>query len=226
MLRKCVSLTITLALVLSLCGCDSGPEGGTDTPTDETLIADFTADPIEGTAPLTVHFSNKSTGAITHWQWDFGDGESSEAQHPIHQYENAGRYTVSLTVMGEASSTTKVIENYILVKGPFTEFYIGSKEAPTAYPRTLTIGQEVSIIVGIVNREGHPVSYEVHVVLGGEEVARTGFITLSHLEKWEGEVHFVPGKTESSQKQEFQLYRKGDVEPYLSPLYLWVDVKP
>lgn len=196
------------------------PEAG------ETLRADFAADPTEGTAPLTVHFRDKSTGAITHWQWDFGDGESSELQNPDHQYEDAGKYTVSLTVTGGADSTTKTIENCVLVKHPLTEFYIGSKEAPAPFPKTLTVGQETSITLGIVNREGHLLSYWVRIVLAGEEVARTEPITLRHLEKWEGDVGFVPGKAGSNQRLEFELYREGDTGPYLAPLYLWVDVKP
>jgi hypothetical protein len=36
--------------------------------------ADFTADPISGPIPLAVNFTDQSTGDLTSWQWDFGDG--------------------------------------------------------------------------------------------------------------------------------------------------------
>ena len=37
---------------------------------------------------------------ITSWKWDFGDGETSTDQNPIHQYKKAGEYVVVLSVDG------------------------------------------------------------------------------------------------------------------------------
>ncbi len=49
--------------------------------------------------PVTfVDSSYTGSGAITNWNWDFGDGNSSTTQHPVHQYTNAGTYQVTLTV--------------------------------------------------------------------------------------------------------------------------------
>lgn len=48
-----------------------------------------------------VNFVDQSTGTPTNWTWDFGDGERSGAQHPVHTYEAAGTYTVTLTVSNE-----------------------------------------------------------------------------------------------------------------------------
>ncbi len=42
-------------------------------------------------------FTDLSTGA-TSWAWDFGDGNTSTMQNPIHTYTAAGTYTVTLTV--------------------------------------------------------------------------------------------------------------------------------
>lgn len=224
---KMMGVFSAAVIIFGLIACAGTPLTEVPSPdAGETLRADFAADPTEGTAPLPVHFRDKSIGAITHWQWDFGNGESSELQNPDHQYKDAGKYTVSLTVTGGAGSTTKAIENCILVKHPFTELYIGSKEAPAPFPKTLTVGKETSITLGIINQEGHLLSYWVRIVLTGEEGARTDPITLRHLEKWEGEVHFVPRKAGTNQKLEFELYREGDTQPYLAPLYLWVDVRP
>ena len=48
-----------------------------------------------------VAFKDLSYGDIRSWRWDFGDGHTSNDQHPIHQYENAGTmYTVTLYVEG------------------------------------------------------------------------------------------------------------------------------
>lgn len=79
--------------------------------------ADFTAsyvsgmrlleDPIAGTAPLTVKFTDQSAGEITSWRWNFGDGTvigpgtGAEYQNPEHTYTttNSG-FIVVLTVRG------------------------------------------------------------------------------------------------------------------------------
>jgi len=43
----------------------------------------------------TINFNNTSTGATT-WAWDFGDGNSSAQQNPVHFYQSSGAYTVCL----------------------------------------------------------------------------------------------------------------------------------
>jgi PKD repeat protein len=79
--------------------------------------ANFTATPVSGTAPLTVQFTDLSTGSPTGWQWDFEyDGiiDSTE-QSPPHIYTVAGTYSVSLTVTNLQGSDTLVRTGYITV---------------------------------------------------------------------------------------------------------------
>lgn len=47
-----------------------------------------------------VAFKDLSWGRITSWKWDFGDGQTSEEQHPMHTYKEAGMYVVTLWVEG------------------------------------------------------------------------------------------------------------------------------
>jgi PKD repeat protein len=55
----------------------------------------------QGTAPLTLAFTNTSTGDnLTHY-WDFGDGNTSTLQNPTHTYVTAGFYSCILTVTNE-----------------------------------------------------------------------------------------------------------------------------
>jgi PKD repeat protein len=68
--------------------------------------ASFNAAPLTGTAPLTVNFTDTSTGTITSRSWNFGDGGTSAAQNPSHVYTTAGTFTVSLTVTGPGGSNT------------------------------------------------------------------------------------------------------------------------
>jgi len=52
-------------------------------------------------AVLACNFSDTSAdsdGSIGSWLWDFGDGNSSNAQNPSHSYAAPGTYTVTLTV--------------------------------------------------------------------------------------------------------------------------------
>ena len=47
-----------------------------------------------------IQFKDESTGTITSWQWDFGDGEKSTDPNPLHIYQKGGEWTVILTVEG------------------------------------------------------------------------------------------------------------------------------
>ena len=81
-----------------------------------TLSADFISDVTSGRAPLTVQFTDQSTGNLTGWSWDFGDGSTSTDQNPSHTYTAAGTYDVSLTVSDGTQTNTKTIEGMISVQ--------------------------------------------------------------------------------------------------------------
>ena len=77
--------------------------------------ANFSASPTSGTAPLTVRFSDTSSGTVTAWSWDFGDGTSSTEQNPSHIFKSAGTYTIKLTATNSTGSNTKTQSGYITV---------------------------------------------------------------------------------------------------------------
>lgn len=81
-------------------------------------IADFSGNPTSGVVSLTVNFSDLSTHNPSIWQWDFGDGANSTNKNPIHTYDNAGIYTVKLTVTNLYGSDTAVKLDYINVSLP------------------------------------------------------------------------------------------------------------
>ena len=76
-------------------------------------VANFAANTTNGTLPLAVQFTDKSTGYITSYAWDFdGDGNvDSTAQNPSYTYTKSGNYTVKETVTGPggSDSTTSII---------------------------------------------------------------------------------------------------------------------
>ena len=85
-------------------------------------VADFTATPLSGDAPLAVAFTDASTGTPTSWAWDFeNDGTiDSTEQNPSHTYTAAGNYTVNLTVTNAAGSNSTIKADYITVTAPAT----------------------------------------------------------------------------------------------------------
>ena len=52
-----------------------------------------------------VAFKDLSVGEINSWHWDFGDGETSTEQNPIHAYKNPDHYVVVLDVEGPAGKS-------------------------------------------------------------------------------------------------------------------------
>ncbi len=103
----------------------------TVTTTSQTPSAVFYASPKSGNAPLSVKFTDKSTGKPTKWKWDFGDGTSSTSQNPTHKYSKTGKYTVKLTVTNAAGSNTATKSKYITVtttsQAPTAVFYASPK---------------------------------------------------------------------------------------------------
>lgn len=103
----------------------SGP-GGTDMKTSldliivtnlpiNTPIAAFSSTPISGPSPSTINFTDESTGLITSWTWDFGDGQTSSEQNPTHDYLTSGTYTVTLTISGPGGTDVKTSEDFITI---------------------------------------------------------------------------------------------------------------
>ena len=70
-----------------------------------TAEPEFAVTPAQGSAPLTVAFTNLTTETPLGWRWDFGDGNYSAEQHPSHIYAAPGTYTVTLTAYWSSDTT-------------------------------------------------------------------------------------------------------------------------
>jgi PKD repeat protein len=113
-----------------------------------TPAAAFTATPMSGNVPLTVHFTDRSTFVPTGWEWNFGDGNQSTEQNPTHTYTTAGSYTVSLTASNACGAGALTMANYITAEAVYvTEYDYGATALPTARHRfnvTTSIGVNVT----------------------------------------------------------------------------------
>ncbi|MBL4586041.1 MAG: PKD domain-containing protein, partial [Flavobacteriales bacterium] len=99
--------------------------GCTDTISEPDLvtvtgsIVDFGVDTTFGCDTLAVQFADLTDppGSVADWLWDFGDGNTSTEQNPLHIYQNAGVYDVTLTttdIGGCVNSTAQPsLVNYI-----------------------------------------------------------------------------------------------------------------
>ncbi|MBM3174058.1 MAG: PKD domain-containing protein [Chloroflexi bacterium] len=118
-----------LLALLAVTACARIPQPTTATPP----VADFKATVTQGETPLSVSFTDLSTGQVTYWHWDFGDGHFSSQKAASHTYTSPGVYTVSLAVMGPGGSDVETKADYIGVKGQVISWeeaasYIGQQK--------------------------------------------------------------------------------------------------
>mgnify|MGYP000085336981 CR=1 FL=1 len=105
----------------------------------------------------------------------------------------------------------------------FTEFYIlGPGGMADNYPKNLKIGENGTVIIGIVNHEYELINYTLQITLGDKLLKETT-IKLNHNETFTENFTFSP-KEKGRKKLKFLLYKGGSGEPYRL-LHLWIDVK-
>jgi parallel beta-helix repeat protein len=130
----------------------AGDLSGSDNPKDlimdgpksvtaNFLHADFSGSPRSSAGwagtnpdfPLTVLFTDESTGNVTSWFWDFDNNGTTDStlQNPSKTYSSAGRYTVKLTVTGPSGSNTTIKTDYIRACGAANRIYVTTKGKDT-----------------------------------------------------------------------------------------------
>ena len=110
----------------------------------------------------------------------------------------------------------------------FTEFYILSTEGKAQdYPKQVILGEPVDILIGVVNHEYEPTSYQVKIKVGDIEATEVNIGTLANGEKWEEVISFTTQFATEGQSVDFYLYKNGEDAPYLKePLRLFINVVP
>ncbi len=103
-------------------------------PAQNLVSADFSVDKTQGCGNLTVQFTPKEVNDNIIYIWDFGDGNFSTEEMPVHHYNNTGTFSVSLTIkyFSGNKSNKKIKKNFICVdkkpKADFSYQYIQGKE--------------------------------------------------------------------------------------------------
>ena len=78
-----------------------------------------------GLSVVLTDTSTDSDGTISTWLWNFGDGSTSSEQNPVHVFELAGTYPVSLSVTDDDGDTDVAFRSIVVQPGPggiFGEF--------------------------------------------------------------------------------------------------------
>ena len=91
--------------------------------------ANFSLDPeIINLLDARIDFTDLSVGAITNWNWNFGDGETSTLQNPEHLYSDTGTYTINLVVTTDHGCTDETSRQ--LIVEPDFMFYVPNAFTP------------------------------------------------------------------------------------------------
>jgi PKD repeat protein len=80
---------------------------GQDADEEYELDVIAEAEPDEGAPPLKVQFTasvEEDEGGPWKFEWDFGDGQKSAEQNPVHTYDKVGEYTATLTVTDQKNN--------------------------------------------------------------------------------------------------------------------------
>ncbi|RMG81729.1 MAG: PKD domain-containing protein [Bacteroidetes bacterium] len=94
--------TLLLALIVLIAACNKP-------------LADFTYEATKTVAPAKVRFENKSKNAES-YEWDFGDGDFSNAESPEHEYRSSGNYLVQLKA--KKGKREKTLQKRVVIDAP------------------------------------------------------------------------------------------------------------
>ena len=136
--------------LLAACSVSVGSSDGPAAPQ-----AQFSTTGSVGDAPLTVVFTDTSTGGVTTWSWDFGDGSTSTAANPVHTYSALDIFSVTLTVTGPGGTNRRTRPDLVRVlDGDRPGIWTSARELrdlPTSGAAWNSLLAEASRPVGIPN---------------------------------------------------------------------------
>lgn len=113
-----------LACNLKERGSPTQPEArNLDVPETTVVVAAFSfeksqdaSDDEDVARSKIVLFFDESEGNIDSWLWDFGDGTTSRARNPVHEYKSFGLFVVTLTVSNSISTDSAT--QFVVIDDP------------------------------------------------------------------------------------------------------------
>ena len=135
------SLTTDTKIITSLIKIHENPE-----------ITLLPASVVTGCIPLNTNFlyQDNSNDSLVNWQWDFGDGGSSNVKYPNYTYNNPGNYTISLLVTNIYGCETLISENNMIT--------VDVKPAANFHP-DISVSCDSAQLVSFINNSVNASSY-------------------------------------------------------------------
>jgi len=109
-------------------------------------LVDFSVDKTSAIINETIAFLDNSKINAISWNWDFGDGNTSSIQNPVHEFTDEGNYTVSLTTSDGILTKQTVKEGLISVSQAFLPVVVTSG--------VISYNENSAICNGVVNDDG------------------------------------------------------------------------
>ncbi len=95
-------------------------------------VAEFKANVTSASDQCDIYFTDLTQQYVSSWLWDFGDGQTSTVENPVHSYQSPGTYTVKLTATNLNGSDTETKTNYMTISS-------GSVTAASCTPTSSSI---------------------------------------------------------------------------------------
>lgn len=153
-----------------------------------------------------------AVSVISVCQWVRSLGRSSRAAALILAVASISTIAWSANVLS-ASATRRATEFYVL----------GDRGEARDYPRQATVGEPVTLHVGIENHEARAARYHVMVRSGKEQLSRVDSIAIESGSTWAHDLQVTFTHAGSDRPVDLLLYRDGETQP-LRQLQLWLDI--
>jgi len=101
-------LTLVTLVVRGPGGTNEASKQVSVSPRHALVSLKVAASNLSGNTPLSVQFTNWSTGDVRAWLWEFGDGQTSTNANPQHTFSNATNYSVAVTAYPTDANQTPV----------------------------------------------------------------------------------------------------------------------
>lgn len=84
----------------------------------------FSAEPLVSCINSVVTFTDESSSFANGWEWDFGDGGTSEDQHPLYEYRDTGVMDIKLVALHHSCPAEHTLFQYLEVVPPKAAYQI------------------------------------------------------------------------------------------------------